>query len=99
MDAKPKSESPKHAKRSRWPAAVMAIVLLLPPAYVLSCGPCAVWYIASEPDPEEAWARGKVFEAVYAPVNWLCDHSETAYNWKRSYINWWVRKHARGVNG
>src|SRR4051812_9852355 len=59
MDEKPTK------KRGRWPAVVMALVLLFPPAYVLSAGP--TWQIA-QPDHVE------MYVPAYRPLLWLSGH-------------------------
>jgi hypothetical protein len=65
-----------------WVVAVMLVLLLLPPLYVLSVGPCAMLY----PDPND---MPQWIDAFYAPLFWLENNSDAAASFFAWYCNWW----------
>jgi hypothetical protein len=79
------TEKPKHAKRARWPAVVMALVLVLPPLYVASFGPVYVWGCRIKPG---GWQARDWFLTAYAPIYWAADRSPTVDDWVERY-QWW----------
>lgn len=79
------TDAPKRENRSLWTRAVIGLVSLL--LYALSPGPVQVMlakmrvYAAATPN----WpVIASIYESVYAPLNWLCDHIPTVaqfYGW------------------
>src|SRR5258707_601202 len=71
-------------KRSRWPAIVMALVLLLPPAYVLSTAP--MWAVAIKHQ------NGEAFFSFYQPLLWLSHHSRPFAHAMEWYCGLWPKQ-------
>jgi hypothetical protein len=64
-------------------AIAVAIVVLLPIAYVLSTGP-VVWLVAHDVVP------GKSIETLYAPLGWTMDKSDLVKSVIHFYLSLWI---------
>lgn len=62
-------------------AAAVAIIVLLPIAYVLSTGP-AVWLAAHKWIPDEPLI-------IYAPIGWAMDKSPVVTSGMNVYLSLW----------
>jgi len=77
----------KTGKRSFGEAPLMVLVLvvvMLPPLYVLSCGPLA--WVADQ-------TGGNWYDTLFAPLIWLYEHWPAMQPWLDRYIDLWTLSH------
>ena len=81
MSAKRKSYA------DRWVAIAAILLVVLPPAYVLSIGP-AIWL------RERGWISEATSRTIYEPVMFCVRRSSWAHGWVGWYANLWKRNPA-----
>ena len=91
---------PDSERRSKWPAVVLAVLLLVPVLYVASAGPAAAWVVREK-------LAITTYYAVYAPVltaeeRWL-PVSNAMAKWRKRFLSeddetkWYVLIWTRGA--
>jgi hypothetical protein len=77
--------SDEHEKHTRaW--LLWALIALVVLAYPLSLGPVGSRVLLSTGDFNEAPQK---LSGIYAPVGWLCKHSDSARRVVLGYMFWW----------
>jgi hypothetical protein len=79
------SDEPRKRSRAWFLGALIALVVL---AYPVALGPVGSRVLLSTPDYQEAPGR---LGGIYAPVGWLCKHSDRARNVVLWYMAWWTK--------
>jgi len=69
--------------RTRLPAFIAGAIFLLPVLYVLSIGPTAGLALNKR--------SGRVYVAIYAPILWAAERSETVSDILYAYMQIWYR--------
>jgi hypothetical protein len=77
------SDEPKRHTRAWFLWALIGLVVL---AYALSLGPVGSRVLLSTTDFKEAPTK---LSGIYAPVGWLCEHSDFARYAVLQYMFWW----------
>ncbi len=79
------SDEPGKHTRAWFLWALVAVVFV---AYLISVGPVGARILASSGNPKTA---PKMLSGIYAPVGWLCSHSNFAHSCVLRYMRWWKK--------
>jgi hypothetical protein len=80
------TDKPRKARRA-WIGWALFAIFAAFVLYPLSVGP-ACW-VCDRLEPKRGWLT-KTYDAVYAPLGWACDQSDTVGGIVLLYIHWWA---------